>query len=261
MTAKRASADPALEILAGLVLEDGHRWGEAAVAAQWEDAAVLDPDPTAPPYHFLTRSRGFEQDIRGSRASVSRWSCSKAASRRSLVCYAADRDQGRLLTAAVRRIRRPDARSARRPRRRHLQGDRPDGTVPRNPEPPRRRIAWGLLPRVPDRRRSRRVGGLRRAPRALWQALGTSALAKVKGARLVVLTVSREAIPAALVCTASSEHAHGSILSGRVARGERPAAVGGPLHRLAEQRRPPPRVPSMPRLFLERCLEPPLRTG
>ena len=34
-----------LDLMAGLVLEDGRRWGEAAERFQWEDAqAVLDAD-------------------------------------------------------------------------------------------------------------------------------------------------------------------------------------------------------------------------
>ena len=48
----------ALDLLAALVLEDGRRWGDAAVAEQWDDArAVLNP--AGEPYHFLTRARGF----------------------------------------------------------------------------------------------------------------------------------------------------------------------------------------------------------
>jgi hypothetical protein len=48
----------ALDLMAALVLEDGRRWGDAAVPEQWEDArAVLDGG--AAPYHFLTRARGY----------------------------------------------------------------------------------------------------------------------------------------------------------------------------------------------------------
>ncbi|HEV2809764.1 MAG TPA: hypothetical protein VGV93_05115 [Acidimicrobiales bacterium] len=49
----------ALDVLAGLVLEDGRRWGEAAEPWQWTDAqAVLDPGHEDPRSHFLTRPRG-----------------------------------------------------------------------------------------------------------------------------------------------------------------------------------------------------------
>ena len=43
----------ALDLLGGLVLEDGRRWGEVAVEWQWQDAeAILDLDaPT--PFHYL----------------------------------------------------------------------------------------------------------------------------------------------------------------------------------------------------------------
>ena len=47
----------ALDVMAGLVLEDGRAWGDAAYGFQWEDTkAILDD--SSPPYHFLTRARG-----------------------------------------------------------------------------------------------------------------------------------------------------------------------------------------------------------
>lgn len=49
----------ALTQLAGLVLEDGRRWGDAATDHQLDDArAILDPQPGDPPFHFVTRPRG-----------------------------------------------------------------------------------------------------------------------------------------------------------------------------------------------------------
>ena len=46
----------ALEILAGLVLEDGRRWGDAAAPFQGRDArAVLSGDYR---YSYVTRPRG-----------------------------------------------------------------------------------------------------------------------------------------------------------------------------------------------------------
>lgn len=48
------------DLLATLVLPDGRRWGEAAHEVQWRDAgAVLDLG--GPPYHFLTRARGWSK--------------------------------------------------------------------------------------------------------------------------------------------------------------------------------------------------------
>jgi len=48
----------ALDVLSGLVLESGARWGEVAAPFQRSDAAaVLDPEsPT--PFSYQTRSRG-----------------------------------------------------------------------------------------------------------------------------------------------------------------------------------------------------------
>lgn len=49
----------ALDLLCGLLLEDGRRWGEAAESWQLDDArAVLDTADGAPRLHFLTRPRG-----------------------------------------------------------------------------------------------------------------------------------------------------------------------------------------------------------
>jgi hypothetical protein len=46
----------ALDVLSGLVLEDGRLWADAAEPWQWDDAqAVLDGEV---PFHFLTRPRG-----------------------------------------------------------------------------------------------------------------------------------------------------------------------------------------------------------
>ena len=48
-----------LNVLGGLVLEDGRDWGDAATPWQWDDArAVLDPGSKGPRSHFLTRPRG-----------------------------------------------------------------------------------------------------------------------------------------------------------------------------------------------------------
>jgi len=52
-----APDDDVIDLLSGLVLEDGRLWGEVAAGFQWADArAIFDPD--GPPWHFLTRPRG-----------------------------------------------------------------------------------------------------------------------------------------------------------------------------------------------------------
>jgi hypothetical protein len=51
----------ALDLLLGLVLEDGRRWGDAASEWQRSDAeAILDL--SGPRLHYLTRPRGASKD-------------------------------------------------------------------------------------------------------------------------------------------------------------------------------------------------------
>ena len=90
----------AFDLLAALVLEDGRRWGEAAVDVQWEDArAVLDQSsPT--PYHWLGRARGYSKtsDLGGMGIKVL---LAQAPSRARLYGIAADQAQGTLLVDAI----------------------------------------------------------------------------------------------------------------------------------------------------------------
>ncbi len=65
-----AEASAALELLAGLVSEDGRRWGEAAHGFQWEDAAAILQPHGQRRYHYLTRPRGASQ-ITASRSGAS----------------------------------------------------------------------------------------------------------------------------------------------------------------------------------------------
>lgn len=90
----------ALDLVAGLVLENGQRWGECAVPEQWEDAqAVLDPDsPT--PLHFLTRSRGFSKTGDLAAVAIAVLLCQAPARSRSYA-LAADVSQGQLLLDAL----------------------------------------------------------------------------------------------------------------------------------------------------------------
>ncbi len=175
----------ALDILAGLVLEDGRRWGDVAHPVQWTDAeAVLNPASTTP-YHYLTRARGWSKtgDLAGMAIAVMLEQL-PAESR----CYAlaADRDQGRLLVESIA------------------------GFVAGTPE------LGGLLDLNAYRVTACRSGttldvlaadapgayGLRPAflivdelaqwattpaPRQLWEAV-TTAMAKIAGARMAVLT-------------------------------------------------------------------------
>lgn len=92
--------NPALVLLAALVLEDGRRWGSAATAWQMADAeAVLDQSSSITS-HFLTRPRGGSKtsDLAGMLLAVLIEQVPPGAR-----CYAvaADRDQGRLILDAL----------------------------------------------------------------------------------------------------------------------------------------------------------------
>ena len=90
----------ALGLLFGMVLEDGRRWGEAAVDVQVEDArAVLDQSsPT--PYHWLGRARGYSKTTdNGAIALVAM--LAQAPERARLYGLAADQAQGTLLVDAI----------------------------------------------------------------------------------------------------------------------------------------------------------------
>lgn len=91
---------PALELLYGLVLEDGRTWGAAATEWQRADAhAALDPD--GPRLLFLTRARGGSKtsDLAG---VVLAWLLEVARSNERAYGAAASQDQAALLIDAIR---------------------------------------------------------------------------------------------------------------------------------------------------------------
>ena len=93
-------ADEALELLSALVIDDGRRWGDAAVPVQWEDAlAVLNPQSSTP-YHWLGRARGFDKTSGLAGVMVAAM-LTQAPSGARLYALASDRDQGRLLVDSV----------------------------------------------------------------------------------------------------------------------------------------------------------------
>jgi Terminase large subunit, ATPase domain len=105
---EHVGSDP-LEVLAGLRLETGETWGEAATELQWADAAaVLAREPEARRF-WLGRTRGFSKTTDCAGYTV-------AAALGGLIppgekgfCAAADRDQAALVSEAVRGfIRRTD---------------------------------------------------------------------------------------------------------------------------------------------------------
>jgi hypothetical protein len=179
-------SDKALDLLASLRLEDGRRWGEAAADFQWDDARnVLDLD--GPPYSFLTRARGGSKtcDLAGIAVACM---LAQLPARSRLYALAADRDQGRLLVDAI------DGFAARTPELRNaLRVDAYRVTATRSgsvldvlaADAPG---SWGIRPAllIVDELAQWGTTG---APRRLWEATST-AVAKMPGARLVVLTTA-----------------------------------------------------------------------
>lgn len=184
MQAISRSVEP-LDLMAGLVLEDGRRWGEAAESFQWDDTqAVLDPG--AVPYHFLTRARGASKttDLAGVAIAM----LLTLSDRSRLHWLAADRGQGALAVDAIAGF------AARTPM---LQGALEIGNWQVRFAPTGSSLeimaadapgAWGL----------RTWGvfvdeiaqwGTTPGPRRLWEAV-SSAVAKNSLARMVVLTTA-----------------------------------------------------------------------
>ncbi len=88
-----------LDVVSALVIEDGRRWGDVATADQWADVrAVLDP--AGPPYHFLTRARGYSKSTDLAAVAVALMVAGLPAGSR-LYAVAADRDQGRLIVDSM----------------------------------------------------------------------------------------------------------------------------------------------------------------
>jgi phage terminase large subunit-like protein len=179
-------SDFALDLLAGLVLENGDRWGDVAAPFQWEDArAVLDLK--AQPYHFMTRSRGGSKtgDLAGIAVAAM---LAQAPPGARLYAIAADKDQGRLLLDSVDgyAARTPELRGAIEVGAYRVAAARTDALLEvLAADAP---SAWGLRPwlLVADELAQWGTSG---APRRIWEAT-SSAVAKVDGARLVVSTTA-----------------------------------------------------------------------
>jgi len=93
--------DPALDLIAGLVLSDGRRWGDVAAKFQWQDVrAILDPDGGTPSYHYLTRSRGASKTSDLAAIAIGMMLAQLPPGSR-LYALASDRDQARLLLDAI----------------------------------------------------------------------------------------------------------------------------------------------------------------
>ncbi|MGH9120470.1 MAG: terminase large subunit domain-containing protein, partial [Acidimicrobiales bacterium] len=89
----------ALDLLAGMVLEDGRRWGDAATIWQWAFARNM-LDPAAPPFRWESRPRGGSKTTDVAAIVLAAMVVGMPAGA-ACDCYAADRDQARLLMDAL----------------------------------------------------------------------------------------------------------------------------------------------------------------
>src|SRR5712691_6079954 len=110
---RRAMTDRALELLLGLVVDDGGtRWGNRAVEVQRRDAAAL-LDRNGPHRHWIGRSRGYAKtdDLAAVTLAVLLEQLAPGA---EAIGTAADRDQARLLVDRMRwlALRTPELRGA-----------------------------------------------------------------------------------------------------------------------------------------------------
>jgi hypothetical protein len=92
--------DEALALLAGLVIDDGRRWGDAAVDVQWEDARPVCDPASETPYHWLGRSRGYDK-TGGVAGTAVACMLTQAPAGARLYALASDRDQGSLFVDSV----------------------------------------------------------------------------------------------------------------------------------------------------------------
>ena len=184
--ADRSGGGEALDLLGGLVLEDGRRWGDAAVRWQADDAAaILGLDPGRPRLHYLTRPRGGSKttDLAGAALAAL---LVQAPRRSRSYGYAADRSQAALLLDAFAGFaeRTPGLAGALtvETHRATVAATGASLTIESSDDA----SSWGRRPWLtvvdelaqwPDTPR----------PRRLWSSI-VSALPKVAGSRLAVLT-------------------------------------------------------------------------
>ncbi len=102
----------AFDLLCGLVLADGRRWGDAAVPAQRADArAILDLD--GPLLHYITRPRGMSKTTDLGAVVIAMLLEQLSTADRGYG-FAADRDQARILVDSIAGfvLRTPEIRGA-----------------------------------------------------------------------------------------------------------------------------------------------------
>lgn len=182
---REGTLDPAA-LLAGLVLDDGRRWGEVAAGWQRDDAvAVLDVD--GPRLHFQTRPRGGSKTT--DLAAVSTVALlTQAPARSRSYAYAADREQAGLLLDGLAGLvdRTPGLAGALTVETWRATVNATGATLAVQSSDDA--SAFGRLPWFVIVDEVAQWPSTRK-PRRLWEAI-VSGLPKVEGSRLVVLTTA-----------------------------------------------------------------------
>lgn len=177
----------ALEFLAGLVLDDGHRWGQVAHRFQWEDAeALLEPAEGGPRRHWWTRPRGASKTGDGAGCGLAVLAEQMPEASWSGV-YAADRDQAGLVLESIDGFlrRTPELGSALSLQASQVVNQRTGARL--TIESSDDASAFGKRPQFQFVDEFG-IWKTTRGPRQLWKAV-RSAVPKVKGSRLLVASM------------------------------------------------------------------------
>ncbi len=182
----RASPTPAIDLLAGLVLPDGRRWGEAATPWQRADAGAVLAEG-GPRMHYLTRPRGGSKTTDLAGVALAVLATQAPAGSRSFA-FAVDADQaGIALDAAAGFVARTEGLAAIfAVDRQRITNRRTGATLAVMAADAA--SAYGLLPylTIVD---EVAAWGTTAGPRRLWEAV-LSGMPKVAGSRLVLITTA-----------------------------------------------------------------------
>ncbi len=182
----RASPTPAIDLLAGLVLPDGRRWGEAATPWQRADAGAVLTEG-GPRMHYLTRPRGGSKTTDLAGVALAVLATQAPAGSRSFA-FAVDADQaGIALDAAAGFVARTEGLAAIfAVDRQRITNRRTGATLAVMAADAA--SAYGLLPylTIVD---EVAAWGTTAGPRRLWEAV-LSGMPKVAGSRLVLITTA-----------------------------------------------------------------------
>jgi hypothetical protein len=178
----------ASSLLAGLVLEDGRRWGQVATTWQRADAtAILDPGEGDPRYHFLTRPRGGSKTVDLAGVTLAALVDQFPRGRRGYG-FAADKDQAGLLLDSVAGFvdRTSEIRGAVSIQASKLVANRSGATFEIMASDAS--SAWGLRPYLAVIDEIAQWSETR-GPRSVWTAI-FSAMPKVPDGRLALLSTA-----------------------------------------------------------------------